>query len=223
MAPIAVTKTLAVALAVSLAALAYSVSKDLRQSDTKAASVVPAYCQPSSEEQDIARDEVKHYGSKNVGGMGGFEYQVTPDASSGIPEAITAHATVALWTPHGRLLGSDRGEFGGELVLSRKDSHPEPNPEIILRANIEDLFVAPYGIVVTSGLSHLSYDRGAIYLLTFADSQPHVKKIYDLPSAVKSSWHTSDGNILINTHQRGSYLIKAPTEVVTVKCPLEVL
>ncbi len=167
----------------------------------------------------MARDEVKHRASPNVGGMGMFEYKVMEEAPPGLPSHVfTAHPNVALWTPHGRLLGSDRGEVGGELVLSRNDNSAESKPEIILRDNIEDLFVMPYGIVVTAGLAHMSYDHGAVYLLKFSGPQPTVKKIYDLPSAVVSSWHTKDENLLVNT-RRGSYLIKSPTEMIPIKCP----
>lgn len=211
--PVALSKALSIALAASLVALGFCAYKHLR-----AGRDTPESCQPSTFEQNVARDEIKHYASPNVGGMGMYEYIVREEAAPGLPpRTFTAHPNVALWTPHGRLLGSDRGEFGGELVLSRKDNHSEPEPEIILRDNIEDLFVMPYGIVVTTGLAHLGYDHGAVYLLNFAGSQPTVKKIHDLSSSVVSSWHTKDENILINTRQ-GSYLIKSPTEMIPIRC-----
>jgi hypothetical protein len=210
----ALSKALSIALAVALAALGICAYTHL-----SADRDIPASCLPASDKQDMARDEIKHRASPNVGGMGMFEYKVMEEAPPGRPSRVfTAHPNVALWTPHGRLLGSDRGEFGGELVLSRNDSNAESKPEIILRDNIEDLFVMPYGIVVTTGLAHMSYDHGAVYLLKFSGSQPIVKKIYDLPSAVVSSWHTKDENILVNT-RRGSYLIKSPTEMNPIKCP----
>ena len=148
-----------------------------------------------------------------------FEYKVTEEAPPGLPSHVfTAHPNVALWTPHGRLLGSDRGEFGGELVLARDENNPESQPEIILRDNIADMFVMPYGIVVVAGLAHMGYDHGAVYLLKFSGSKPIVKKIYDLQSTVVSSWHTKDENILVNT-RLGSYLIESPTEMGQVNCP----
>lgn len=216
MQPIALSKALSLALAASLVALGFCAYKHLPSNRN-----TPTSCEPSSVEQDIARDEIKHHASPDVGGMGMFEYKVREEASPGFPSRIfVAHPNVALWTPHGRLLGSDRGEFGGELVLSRKDNDSESEPEIILRDNIEDLFLMPYGIVVTAGLDHMGYDHGAVYLLKFSGSQPTVKKIYDLPSAVVSSWHTKDENILINT-RRGSYLIKSSTDMSPIKCPAQ--
>ncbi|MCA0393078.1 MAG: hypothetical protein LCH70_02975 [Proteobacteria bacterium] len=213
--PLALSKALSVALVASLIALGFCAYKHLSGDRD-----IPESCQPSTFEQDVARrDEIKHNASPNVGGMGMYEYKVKEEAPPGFPaQTITAHPNVALWTPHGRLLGSDRGEFGGELVLSRNDNRSEPDPEIILRDNIEDLFVMPYGIVVTAGLAHMGYDKGAVYLLSFSGSQPTAKKIYDLPSSIVSSWQTKDQNILINTRS-GSYLIKSPTEIISIRCP----
>ena len=159
MQPIALARILAIALAASLIALAYCALNHFPRKSN-----IPISCQPSTDEQNMARDEVKHYGSPNVGGMGMFEYKIKeePPPPPGFQaRTITAHPNVALWTSHGRLLGSDRGEFGGELVLSRKDNYSEPDPEILLRDNIEDLFVMPYGIVITAGLAHMGYDHGA--------------------------------------------------------------
>ena len=212
--PAALQKALSVALAASLMALGFCAYKHLRPG-----SDIPESCQPSTFEQNLERDEIKHNSSPNVGGMGMFQYTVKEETPPGFPaRTTTAHPNVALWTPHGRLLGSDRGEFGGELVLSREDNRSEPDPEIILQDNIEDLFVTPYGIVVTAGLAHMDYDQGAIYLLEFSGAQPITKKIFDLPSTVVSSWHTKDKNILVNT-RRGSYLVRSPTEIVQIRCP----
>lgn len=166
----------------------------------------------------LARDEIKHMASPNVGGMGMFHYQITHDAPPGeTPHTETVHATVALWTPYGRLLGSDRGEFGGELALADKGDSSK-QPRILHYANIEDLFLMKYGILATTGYFHLDQDFGSILLVTFSDSGvPQVKEIFQLPAGVRTSWVTTDDKLLVNTSE-GTFAISSPTEIQQVVC-----
>lgn len=171
-----------------------------------------------SYEARLARDEIKHAASPNVGGMGMFHYEITHEPRLGnTPLTEVVHPTVALWTPHGRLLGSDRGEFGGELVLADEDNPAKP-PEILYYANIEDLFLMKYGVLATTGYFHLDQDFGSVLLVTFADSgEPQVKEAFKLPAGVRTSWVMKDDNLLVNT-SKGTFSISSATEIEEVRC-----
>jgi hypothetical protein len=175
-------------------------------------------CTRMSDEERLNRDEIKHRASPNTGGMGMFHYVITHDAPRGRrPGTEVVHATVALWTPHGRLLGSDRGEFGGELVLTdRKNS--DRQPEVLYRANIEDLFLMKYGILATTGYFHLGEDFGSVLMVSFSnDGKPAAKEVFKLPAGVQTSWVTADDRLLVNT-SKGTFIISSPTEIEQVRC-----
>ncbi|WP_202845221.1 hypothetical protein [Luteimonas saliphila] len=171
-----------------------------------------------SYEERLGRDEIKHMASPEVGGMGMFPYEVTYDAPPGhTSRTEVVHATVALWTPHGRLLGSDRGEFGGELALA-SENYPAEQPKILYHANIEDLFLMNYGVLATTGYFHLSYDFGSVLLVTFSsDGAPEVNEIFKLPAGVRTSWVTTDDKVLVTTSQ-GTFAISSPTRIEKVRC-----
>lgn len=175
-------------------------------------------CAQMSYEARLARDEIKHMASPNVGGMGMFHYQITHESLPGHPpQTETVHATVALWTPYGRLLGSDRGEFGGELALADKND-PDKQPRILYYANIEDLFLMKYGVLATTGYFHLDQDFGSILLVTFGkDGTPQVKELFKLPGGVQTSWVTTDDKLLVNT-SGGTFAVSAPTKIEQVQC-----
>jgi hypothetical protein len=59
----------------------------------------------------------------------------------------------------GYLMGSDRGEWGGELVFL--DS--EGNRLILLRDNVCGIYRMAFGIVAVTGVSHLGSSHGAVY------------------------------------------------------------
>jgi hypothetical protein len=175
-------------------------------------------CARMSYEARLARDEIKHMASPNVGGMGMFHYEITHEAPAGHSSRTeTVHATVALWTPHGRLLGSDRGEFGGELVLA-DESDPANQPKLLYYGNIEDLFLMKFGILATTGYFHLDQDFGSVLLVTFSSNgEPEMKEAFKLPAGVRTSWVTTDDRLLVNT-SKGSFLVSSPTKIEQVTC-----
>lgn len=175
-------------------------------------------CNAMSYTERLDRDEIKHNASPNVGGMGMYHYEVTHPAPPGFQSRTeVVHPTVALWTSHGRLLGSDRGEFGGELVLADKKD-PDAQPKTLYQANIEDMFLMKYGVVATTGYFHMDQDFGSILLVTFSESgKPNVREIFKLPAGVYSSWVTSDDKLLVNT-SGGSFAILSPTSIEQVRC-----
>lgn len=175
-------------------------------------------CNAMSYAERLNRDEIKHNASPNVGGMGMYHYEVTyPTPRGSPPHTAVVHPTVALWTAYGRLLGSDRGEFGGELVLADEE-HPEAQPRLLYQANIEDLFLMKYGVIATTGYFHMDQDFGSILLVTFSESgKPNVREIFKLPAGVFSSWVLRNGKLLVNT-SAGSFAISSPTSIEQVRC-----
>ena len=59
------------------------------------------------------------------------------------------------------ITGSNNGEFGGELLLIDEND----KVTLIQRMNVKDIFEMPFGLVVTSGLSHLSWNYGDIHFI----------------------------------------------------------
>jgi len=50
----------------------------------------------------------------------------------------------------GRLVGTDRGEFGGELVFRARDG----SIQSVLKDNVQGIFKMPFGLVVFAGLDY---------------------------------------------------------------------
>lgn len=166
----------------------------------------------------LQRDEIKRRAGPDVGGMGMYQYKLTYRVPPGFkPRIEVVHPNIALWTPHGMLFGADRGEFGGELVFQSK-SQGAGKFTYLHSANVEDLFVMPYGIVATTGYFHMGNDFGSVLLVTFdRDGTPSVEELYELPAGVRSSWVTTKGDLLVNT-EAGSFLLRAKNELVPVVC-----
>ena len=174
-------------------------------------------CARMSYADRLAKDEIKHIASPNVGGMGMYHYKVIHRQPPFPDREVLVHPTVALWTPHGRLLGSDRGEFGGELVLLATDEGKE-RYQYLTAANVEDLFLMPYGVVATTSYRHMDFDFGSLLQVSFTPSgTPSVRKIHTLPGAVRSSWVTVDNHLLVNTGE-GSFLLTSPETLLHVQC-----
>ncbi len=173
-------------------------------------------CTEMSYADRLEKQELKRRAGSDVGGMGMYQYKLT-HKTLGKPYVEFVHPNIALWTPHGMLFGADRGEFGGELVFQSGPMSSEKYT-YLSQANIEDLFVMPYGIVATTGYFHLGYDFGAVLLVTFnAQGTPSVQKIFELPGGVLSSWVTTDNELLVNTHT-GSFLLKDKSHLLPVRC-----
>lgn len=67
----------------------------------------------------------------------------------------------------GRLVGTDRGEFGGELIFRTRDG----SIQSVLMENVQGIFEMPFGVVVVTGLDHLTINEGAVYSLTLGASE----------------------------------------------------
>lgn len=111
---------------------------------------------------------------------------------------------VALRVDGGWLAGSNRGEWGGELVYI-----PDNGKVIkIIGENIENIYKFGDRYIATAGLAHLSANNGMIYEL-FQDKEGYWRKKewLKLPGSPTSSWFVETGWILINTSGGGSILL----------------
>jgi hypothetical protein len=99
----------------------------------------------------------------------------------------------------GQLLGGDRGEWGGELLFRDKAG----GIHRLLEHNVVGIVPASFGVVVFTGLNHLSVSTGAIYVVNLGKDQlPHATLLYDLQGAPKDIEWTVD-NELVFTVQPG--------------------
>ncbi len=81
--------------------------------------------------------------------------------------------------PGGKLIGHDRGEWGGELYWLADDGEKQ----IIIDDNINALFPIQDGAVVLSGLSHLFMSSGRAYRVTRKQGEWTVEDIGEFPGA----------------------------------------
>jgi hypothetical protein len=110
-------------------------------------------------------------------------------------EKIVQTPDVGLKIPEGWLVGSSRGEWGGEAVFIGGASRPK----IVINDNVEDIYKMPFGYVVTAGLAHLSLNRGAIYVVKISETGiPKAEVLFALAGQPKTSWKLSDGRLLVN-------------------------
>jgi HEAT repeat protein len=150
----------------------------------------------------------------------------TPANASGViemtAENMIKHETATLQTPDmalrvdgGWLVGSDRGEWGGELAFVADGG----DARIVLEHNIEDIFKLGENIVAVSGLAHLSQNDGMLYTLTRgSDGAWRATPWRALPGAPQRSWLTPDGRLLVNTYAGGAVLIDAQGEMSMAPC-----
>lgn len=137
-----------------------------------------------------------------------------PDFNASEQEPMMNTPHVAIKTTHGWLSGISHGEFGGAIVHHKSDG----SIEIVAKAVVEDMYEMPFGIVVTEGLAHLSSNRGSILLINDTATGFEVNTIHGLPGMPTSSWKLPNGDLLINTHKRGSLVLNQHAQLQLVQC-----
>ena len=109
------------------------------------------------------------------------------------------------------ITGSNNGEFGGELLLIDEND----KVKLLKVMNVEDIYQMPFGLVVTSGLAHLSWNYGDIHLI---DSNFEIEKLYSLVGMPKSSWLLENGELLINSYPSGAQVLTKSGFMKRVQC-----
>ncbi len=74
--------------------------------------------------------------------------------------------------------GTDFGEWGGTLELFSENN----NAKILIKDNIRDFYNQKEELIVFTGLTHLSIDRGAIFSVRLRSSDYKAQRITLLPS-----------------------------------------
>ena len=92
----------------------------------------------------------------------------------------------------GELVGSDHGEFGGELAFRARDGKFTP----LLETNVVGLHETPLGFVAVTGLAHMSHNEGEILSISrTGEDRLTVDRVVALPFAPLISRQRSDGSI----------------------------
>jgi hypothetical protein len=93
------------------------------------------------------------------------------------------------------LIGDNRGEWGGELIVFEDGKAVKT----LLNENIEDVYVIGEYAYVLTGLAHMSSNNGLIYRLKDTKVGYLIEPLYRLPGAPRTSWKTGHDTILVNT------------------------
>ncbi len=130
-------------------------------------------------------------------------------------EEIKQVPRVALRVGDGWLAGSNRGEWGGELVYIADNG----NVTEIINSNIEDIYKLGDRYIAITGLAHLTMNNGMIYeLFQAADGNWRAKEWLALPGSPRTSWFVETGEILINTSGGGSILLSQNGSMRMAEC-----
>ena len=128
----------------------------------------------------------------------------------------------------GTIVGSNIGEFGGEI----KFLEPDGASYEVISDNSAGVFAMPYGVVALTGLAHLGSSRGAVYLITkAADSPVSATLLMQLPGAPCDVARDADNismrigyweELAPNDHVRkyACYRLSPDRQLSTYECPL---
>ncbi|MBK8283682.1 MAG: HEAT repeat domain-containing protein [Ahniella sp.] len=119
-------------------------------------------------------------------------------------EEVQYLPTVALRVAKGWIVGSNRGEWGGELAFRSDDGATQ----LLKYKNVEDIYFLGEQVIVLTGLAHLSSNNGVVYVVEQQSSGEWSARPWrGLPGAPMSSWLTESGEVLINTANGGTVLL----------------
>jgi HEAT repeat protein len=122
---------------------------------------------------------------------------------------------LALKVENGWLTGSDRGEWGGELVFIDEKG----NSSILLNTNIEDIYRLGELTIATTGLAHMGMNNGAVYKLELNKAGGwEASHWIKLPGVPRSSWFVETSELLINTLRGGSILLSENGSMRMAEC-----
>ena len=121
---------------------------------------------------------------------------ITYDAYDNVPNAKSHKQTpdVGIMLEDGYLVGSSRGEWGGELMFIDSAG----NSSMVLKDTIVGIYHTPKGILAVAGVSAMLMKRGMIYKVSRDDiGNWRATKWKALPGGLKSSALIKDGSLYI--------------------------
>lgn len=113
----------------------------------------------------------------------------------GIEEPFADDPYLAVKVEDGVLLGSDRGEWGGELIFVDEDRQPT----LIMRENVAAIFEGDGAFYVVGGLAHMGSNRGVVFRVKRSRSGWKVEDWLRLPGAPTVCREMSDGRYFVST------------------------
>ena len=122
--------------------------------------------------------------------------------------------STALRVPGGWLLGSDRGEWGGELVFFGEQGQQHE----LLQENVEDIFRFGDGYVAVIGIAHLGGNRGALISVAQTAAGWKASTWRILPGAPMRTYLTTSGELLVATYSGGTIVISADGKMRMAEC-----
>lgn len=97
----------------------------------------------------------------------------------------------------GYLVGSDRGEWGGEIVHVNRAG----KARILMPVNTEAIYTTKAGIVAVTGVAHFTFNSGCLFRISkTADGEWSASKWRVLPGAPEVSRLLKDGNLFVSCH-----------------------
>ncbi|NBD95317.1 MAG: hypothetical protein GVY11_02425 [Gammaproteobacteria bacterium] len=123
---------------------------------------------------------------------------------------------LALRVDGGWLTGSDRGEWGGELVFIDRSGRAR----VLVRENVQDIHrLGRDKYIAVTGLGHMLTSRGMLYRVQKTPGESWAAERWRrLPGAPVSSALTQGGDVLVSTRRGGSVLVSPDGQVRMAPC-----
>jgi hypothetical protein len=168
---------------------------------------------PSSETASIVKRQTDELDAASLARMS-YPVEIIGYGPEGrVVNKTTTKPSCGIKVPNGFLLGSDRGEWGGELVFTDGASAAVR----VIEDNVRGIHQMPFGIVATTGLAHLMLNHGMIYLVEVpASGKPKATKWKSLPGAPRQSGIMADGRLFISCNG-GDIVVSADGRITMAK------
>lgn len=139
-----------------------------------------------------------------------------PDDPDAPPLLVRRVPNVVLPVGDGWLLGSDRGEFGGELVHRARDG----STTRLLQENVHDIFRVGNRIIAVTGIAHMIINRGMLVDVSPSGEGGWVATPWRrLPGQPEASWRVSDDELLVKTRRGGTIIASSNGDMRMADCP----
>ena len=162
--------------------------------------VVLSYGASDAQEQRAAGKDIITIDARNI-----REYR----------ESIEQTPDVALRLDDGWLVGGNRGEWGGELVVVGDDG----TFQTLLEKNVRDLHLVGDRIVAVVGLAHLGLNAGSLYEVHREPGNEWTASIWRvLPGVPVTARPVQPEGLLIETVRKGSVVVLPNGEMRMARC-----
>lgn len=111
------------------------------------------------------------------------------------------------------LIGSDSGEWGGELMALTKSGQFKR----LGLMNVKDIYRMPFGFVVISGLAHMHENKGTVHVV---NENLDLDLMFGLVANPNKIHQLNSGEILISSDKIGSQLLSLDGHLKRVDCEL---